>query len=110
MCKLSANGSTLLYSTYIGGSGNDGGTSVAVDRIGNAYVTGGTRSSNFPTVNAYNSTYGGEEDCFVLKLSPDGSTLLFSTYIGGDRGDRDSCIAVDSSQSLCSLLICSTVV
>ncbi|MFW9887740.1 MAG: SBBP repeat-containing protein [Candidatus Thorarchaeota archaeon] len=93
--KLSANGSTLYCSTFIGGSGHDEATSVAVDSSGNAFVAGYTSSPNFPTFNAYNSTYGGEGDCFVFKLSPDGSTLLYSTYIGGDFYDWAASIAVD---------------
>jgi hypothetical protein len=100
--KLSADGSTLLYSTFVGGSDGDVGNSIAVDSSGNAYVTGGTESPDFPTVNAYNSTHGGGSDdwggdCFVLKLSADGSTLLYSTFIGGRNHDWASSIAVDSS-------------
>ena len=66
--KLSADGSTLLFSTFVGGSVDDVGNSIAVDSSGNAFVTGRTYSPDFPTVNAYNSTYGGNGDCFVLKL------------------------------------------
>ncbi|MFW9888582.1 MAG: SBBP repeat-containing protein [Candidatus Thorarchaeota archaeon] len=95
--KLSANGSTLLYSTYVGGGGNDREPSIGVDSSGNAYVTGYTSSPDFPIVNAYNSTYAGEWDCFVFKLSANGSTLLNSTFIGGSRHDRGCSIAVDSS-------------
>jgi len=67
--KLSADGSTLLYSTFIGGRGNDRGRSIAADSSGNIYITGDTSSPDFPTVNAFNSTYGGGGDCFVLKLA-----------------------------------------
>ncbi|MFX1263667.1 MAG: SBBP repeat-containing protein [Promethearchaeota archaeon] len=96
--KLSADGSTLLYSTFVGGSGYDQGLCIAVDSFGNAFVTGYTESFNFPTVNAYNSTYGGgESDCFVFKLSADGSTLLYSTFVGGRDSDEANSIAVDSA-------------
>jgi hypothetical protein len=94
--KLSADGSTLLYSTFVGGSINDWAASIAVDSSGNAYVTGDTVSPDFPTVNAYNSTYGGGEDCFVFKLSADGSTLLYSIFVGGSDSDVGNSIAVDS--------------
>jgi hypothetical protein len=93
--KLSADGSTLLYSTFVGGSDSDVGNSIAVDSSGNAYVTGYTRSDDFPTVNAYDSTHGGDMDCFVFKLSSDGSTLLYSTFIGGSESDSASSVAVD---------------
>jgi YD repeat-containing protein len=75
------------YSTYLGGSLNDEGLAVAVDGSGNAYVTGRTASTDFPTANALYSTFrGGPTDAFVTKLSADGSTLLYSTYLGGNSG------------------------
>ncbi|MFW9994365.1 MAG: SBBP repeat-containing protein, partial [Candidatus Odinarchaeota archaeon] len=97
--KLSADGSTLLFSTYLGGRGIDRGCSIAVDSHGNSYITGFTGSDNFPIVNAIESNYGGESDVFVSKLSADGSTLLFSTYLGGDGGDYGMSIAVGSDGS-----------
>ncbi|MHA1909155.1 MAG: SBBP repeat-containing protein [Candidatus Thorarchaeota archaeon] len=96
--KLSANGDSLLYSTFVGGSFSDWGASIAVDSAGNAYVTGGTgsaRSPDFPIVNAYNSTYGGNGDCFVFKLSANGDSLLYSTLVGGSEFDRGTSVAVD---------------
>jgi hypothetical protein len=95
--KLSASGSSLLYSTFIGGRGYDYANSIAVDSPGNAFVTGRTGSSDFPTVNAYNSTHGDGWDCFVFKLSADGSNLLYSTFVGGREYDEASSIALDSS-------------
>ena len=95
--KLSADGSKLLYSTYIGGSGDDVGYGIAVDSAGNAYVTGDTSSPNFPVEKAFQKALGGMFDGFALKLSPDGSKLLYSTYIGGSQGDRGYAIAVDAS-------------
>jgi hypothetical protein len=83
--KLDATGSTLLYSTYIGGRFGDAAYGIAVDRAGNAYVTGHTSSSDFPTtIGAFDTqidTY--HDDAFVAKLNATGSTLVYSTYLGG---------------------------
>jgi hypothetical protein len=96
--KFSAAGNTVDYSTYLGGSGYDGGTGIAVDSIGSAYVTGETISSNFPTATAFDSTFGGTYyDAFVTKLSPAGSNLIYSTYLGGGRLDVGNDIAVDEA-------------
>lgn len=90
---------TISYSTYLGGSGGDAGTGIAVDSEGNAYVTGTATSTDFPIMNAYQSGRGDVdyEDVFVTKLSPDGSTLIYSTYLGGIYGDDGYAIAVDAS-------------
>jgi uncharacterized repeat protein (TIGR02543 family) len=96
--KLSADGSSVIYSTYLGGTGNDYGYSIAADSSGNAYITGVTYSSNFPVSNAYQpSSAGGGADAFVAKLSSDGSSLSYSTYLGGGNSDIAYGIAVDSS-------------
>ncbi|MFW9996526.1 MAG: SBBP repeat-containing protein, partial [Candidatus Odinarchaeota archaeon] len=89
----------LLFSTYLGGSDNDHSLSLAVDAVGNCYITGYTYSSDFPTVNAYDNSFGGGgvTDAFVSKLSADGSSLLFSTYLGGGSEDRGNSIAVDGA-------------
>ena len=92
--KLSATGTSLLYSTYLGGSGSDNGTSIAVDATGQAYVTGMTDSTNFPTANPIQATFAGSEDAFVTKLNAAGASLLYSTYLGGDQGFG---IAVDTA-------------
>jgi len=84
--KLSADGSTLEYSTYLGGDagGSDDGYAIAVDGGGNAYVTGETRATNFPTTpNAFDRTPNGGFDLFITKLDPTGSYLVYSTYFGG---------------------------
>jgi hypothetical protein len=82
--KLDPSGSTLLYSTYLGGSADDRGQGVALDAEGNAYIVGSTASSNFPTTpGAFDTIANGSNDGFVAKLDPTGSMLLYSTYLGG---------------------------
>ncbi|MCD6250537.1 MAG: SBBP repeat-containing protein, partial [candidate division Zixibacteria bacterium] len=76
--KLSSSGNSLVYSTYLGESDNDGGNSIAVDGSGSAYVTGQTFSTDFPTLNPY-QTYQGDYDLFVTKLSSSGNSLVYST-------------------------------
>jgi murein DD-endopeptidase MepM/ murein hydrolase activator NlpD len=94
--KLNANGSAIVYSTYLGGSDSDSGFRIAVDSSGNAYITGSTGSTNFPTANALQATYGGNADAFVTKLNTSGSALVYSTYLGGNNADIGFAIAVDS--------------
>ena len=101
--KFSSTGSTLLYSTYLGGENPDNYPDIAVDETGCAYITGTTQSVDFPTVNAYQaSNPGGEGDNdegFVTKLSSTGSALIFSTYLGGGDDEDTNCysIAVNSN-------------
>src|SRR5262249_3553621 len=73
----------LVYSTYMGGSNGDVGRGIAVDGGGNAYVTGYTASTNFPSANPLQAANGGGTDAFVTKISADGSAKLYSTYLGG---------------------------
>ncbi|OPY69632.1 MAG: Beta-propeller repeat protein [Syntrophorhabdus sp. PtaU1.Bin002] len=95
--KLSPSGQTLIYSTYLGGSSNDGAGAIAIDSSGNAYVAGNTGSINFPTLNPYQGSRGGSNDAFVAKLGPSGNSLVYSTYLGGSSGDAAYAIAIDSS-------------
>jgi hypothetical protein len=96
--KLNANGNNLVYSTYIGGSGDDVGNGIAVDGGDNAYVTGYTSSNNYDiTGGAFQLTNGGSNDVFVTKLNAFGNTLVYSTYIGGSDSDEGRSIAVDCS-------------
>lgn len=97
--KLNAAGSALIYSTYLGGNQGDLGRSIAVDSYGNAYVTGTTQSTNFPTsAGAFQTAFGGgTDDAFVTKLNATGTGLLYSTYLGGNDTDHGGGIAVDSS-------------
>ncbi|HEY7909865.1 MAG TPA: SBBP repeat-containing protein [Thermomicrobiales bacterium] len=85
---------TLVYSTFLGGSGNDEGTGIAVDTGGSVYVTGYTKSTNFPVTNG--STLNGSQDAFVTKLDTTG-TRVYSTYLGGSADDWGNGIAVDAS-------------
>src|SRR5262249_5109415 len=87
----------LVYSTYLGGSGADTGYGIAVDSSGNAYVTGQTSSSNFPTTSGpYQTSSGGGTDAFVTKLNSSGTALSYSTYLGGSGTDIGHAIALDS--------------
>ncbi len=95
VAKLNASGSALVYSTYLGGSGDDQGFGIAVDGLGNAYLTGHTKSTNFPTMNPLQASNGGNYDAFVAKLNPSGSALVYSTYLGGSGLDQGFGIAVD---------------
>ena len=95
----------LDYSTYLGGSGNDVGNDITLDASNNAYITGVTASTNFPTLNPKQSTNLGLNDVFVTKLSASGSSLIYSTYLGGtvnsrvtgSGDDQGKSIAVDAS-------------
>src|SRR5262249_39301479 len=101
VAKLTADGSALVYSTYLGGGFNDLGGAIAVDAVGNAYVVGSTTSVDFPTANAFQPVLGGNSNPngFVAKLTADGSALVYSTYLGGSDSLGDGCqdIAVDSA-------------
>jgi hypothetical protein len=94
---LSASGNQLVYSTYIGGSGNDQGQAVAIDSNDNVYITGSTNSANFPIANALQPSSGGGGDAFVAKINSNGQTLVYSTYLGGNGADTGSGIFVDAS-------------
>ena len=95
--KLNIVGSGLIYSTYLGGGSlEDYGIGITVDATGNAYVTGVTASTDFPTQNPFQATHGGGFDAFVTKLNSAGSSLIYSTYLGGSTGDEGNGIAVDA--------------
>lgn len=96
--KLNPTGNAIVYSTYLGGSGSDVGVDVAVDIVGSAYLIGSTASTNFPTANPLQPSLGGIEDAFLAKLNPLGSSLIYSTYLGGSNFDFGSGrIALDNS-------------
>ena len=111
--KLDSTGTGIIYSTYLGGSGPDVGNAIAIDSSGNVYVAGSTSSTAFPTVNAFQSVYGGpgstqtgnvpQSNGFIAKLDPTGTKLLYSSYLGGSTvaggrpADSIQAVAVDSS-------------
>lgn len=107
--KLNKTGSTLIYSTYLGGQDNDEGRDVAIDSTGNAYITGITASNDFPVttfaldnkcgVNTGCSSASNQTDLFITKLNPAGK-LVHSTYLGGDGGDWANGIAIDASDDV----------
>ena len=95
--KMDADGSVIVYSTFLGGGHGDGGNSIAIDALGNAYVAGGTMSDNFPTTaDAFDATYNGLDDAFVSKLNTAGSVLVYSTFLGGSDQDEGESISIDS--------------
>ena len=103
--KIDPSGSAIVYSTYLFGEGDDSGSRIAVDDAGNAYVVGTTSSRFFPIVDAFQPSNRGLTDAFVAKLSPDGTRLVYSSFLGGSRSgpspstgaDEGSAIAVDSA-------------
>jgi hypothetical protein len=95
--KFSPDGTTALYTTYLGGAGLDVGNAITVDASGCAYVAGYTNSTNFPTWHAYQAKNAGGTDAFVAKLAPAGNSLLYSTYLGGSGSDQALGIAVDGN-------------
>jgi hypothetical protein len=99
--KFNPAASALIYSTYLGGSGDDRGSGIALDASGNAYVSGVTVSHNFPTTaGAFQTAFGGGvSDAFFSKLNAAGSALVYSTYLGGSDIDNSNGIAVDASGS-----------
>ncbi|MDH3879268.1 MAG: SBBP repeat-containing protein, partial [Desulfobacterales bacterium] len=99
--KLNADGTNLIFSTYLGGDNEDSALGITVDSIGDAYITGATLSSNFFTLSAYQSANAGMLDAFVTKLGSSDGSLLYSTYLGGDGDDYGHDIALSSNGSAC---------
>jgi uncharacterized repeat protein (TIGR01451 family) len=94
--KLSSSGSSLDFSSYLGGSGTDQGLGIAVDPSGGVYVTGVTISSDFPTLAAPQPGLSAGNDAFVTKLNSTGTAIVYSTYLGGIGADQGNAIAVDA--------------
>jgi hypothetical protein len=100
--KLNPTGSSLVYSTYLGGFFNEMGGAIAVDATGSAYVTGTTGSSHFPTTpGSFDTNRGVFEHAFVAKLAPGGNALTYSTFVGGDHVDTAVAIALRADGSVC---------
>lgn len=94
--KIAKDGSGLVFSTFLGGTDNDQGRSIALDIKNNVFVLGTTKSTNFPiTANTYDTTANGDEDVFVTKLKADGTGLLYSTYLGSTGIEDGGAIAID---------------
>lgn len=101
IAKLDSSGTELDYASYLGGTSEDAAYAIAVDSSGAAYVTGTTASTDFPTTNGvYQAQNGGAGNAFVAKLTPDGRSLAFSTYLGGSGYDSAQAIALDSLDSV----------
>ncbi|MFB3776734.1 MAG: SBBP repeat-containing protein [Bryobacteraceae bacterium] len=101
VAKLNPTGSALVYSTLLGGSGVDEVRAIAINAAGNAYVAGRTASSNFPaTAGVYQNALRGSDDVFVAKLNPGGTSLEFSTFLGGTGGEYGLGIALDNSGNI----------
>ncbi|MFX0094823.1 MAG: SBBP repeat-containing protein, partial [Candidatus Hodarchaeota archaeon] len=95
IAKFSTDGQSLLFSTYFGGSSTDRAHAVTVDAVNNILISGTTYSTDLPTLNPYQPNLGGIQDAFISKFSPDGQSLLFSSYFGGSDVDRGWCLSVD---------------
>jgi Beta-propeller repeat/Abnormal spindle-like microcephaly-assoc'd, ASPM-SPD-2-Hydin len=96
VAKLDPTGSNLVYADYIGGNNEDYGYALVLDKANEVYVTGSTASSDFPVVNPYQGTYPGSFNGFLTQISADGSSLLYSTYLGGNGSDLPASIAIDN--------------
>jgi hypothetical protein len=111
--KLDSNGSTLIYSTFLGGSEGDGGISMVVDEEGCAYVTGVTNSSDFPTTeNVWSRNLKGREDIFITKINKDGSNLVYSTFLGGSSKDNwgeESATSIKVDKNGCAYITGGTI-
>jgi hypothetical protein len=101
IAKINPAGTALVYSTFLGGSGDDEGKDMTIDGAGNVYVIGRTFSSDFPTLNAFTSTFvgstSGDGNAFVTRLNPAGSALVYSTFLSGQFGARGFAIATDGA-------------
>jgi len=95
VAKIGPSGNTLVYSTFLGGSYDDGASAIAIDAAGNAYVAGSTKSSDFPVQNPL-LRYAAGSDAFIAELGPSGNALIYSTFLGGFTDDFANAIAVDT--------------
>lgn len=101
VARLNPSGTALIYSTFLGGSGMDGASGLAVDAQGSAYIGGGTPSANFPvTPGVFSTVLTGSGDAFISKLNPAGNALLFSTLLGGSGSDGISGLVLDDSGNI----------
>jgi beta-lactamase superfamily II metal-dependent hydrolase len=99
VAKFASTGTTLQFSTFIGGSSNDEAAGIAIDAAGNAYLTGYTQSSAYPTLNAFQASFRYYSDAFITAVSSSGSSLIYSSYLGGTGYDLAYGIALDGDLS-----------
>ena len=99
VAKVNSSGTDLVYCGYIGGSANEEGAAIAVDKAGNAYITGSTDSNEatFPVKGGPDLVYGGGGDVFVAKVNSSGTDLVYCGYIGGSSGEAGYGVAVDNA-------------
>jgi hypothetical protein len=95
--KLDGTGASLVYSTYLGGMGDDYARGIAVSNTGAAYLVGTTFSANFPKAAPLQAALSGDQDAFASEISPSGSSLAYSTYLGGNAAEYGNAIALDSA-------------
>lgn len=101
VAKFDAGTGTLTFATYLGGSTSDAAEGIAADSTGQVYVVGQTQSTNFPTLNAFQPTFGGNFDAFVTVLNPTFTPpLVYSTYLGGTAADVGAAIALDGNKKI----------
>ena len=96
--KFDPNGN-LVWSTYLGGSGNDYATAAAIDSQDNIIITGFTHSVDFPVINGYDEIYGNKDDAFISKFNSFGE-ILWSTYLGGSDDEQSNSVAIDSQDNI----------
>lgn len=97
IAKLSPNGSTLLWSTYLGGTLSDRAAALALDASGNVVVAGETTANDFPALNGFDGTHNGNTDGFVAKIASAGNAVLWGSYLGGSSEDRVHALTLDSA-------------
>lgn len=98
LVKMDPTGTNVLFADYFGSTaGLDDAYAIGLDSLGNPYVTGETMAADFPVVNAYQSTLSGTEDAFLVKFSSDGSSIVYSTYLGGSARQFANSVSVDPS-------------
>jgi uncharacterized protein (TIGR03437 family) len=101
VAKISADGASIIYATFLGGSANDSGQAIAVDQTGSAVVAGQTQSPDFPTTLGVSQPVygGGSTNGFAARLDPTGRTLVYATFIGGSNADTATGVVLDSGQN-----------
>lgn len=98
LTKIDSSGTSIVYSTYLGGSAADNAYGIAVDGSGNAFISGSTASSDFPTNAAFQPTFGGgTQDAFIAEIDAAGSSLVYSSYLGGSGDEQGTGIGIDAS-------------